>query len=282
MALPDALERVEKVYAAEGRHATPAEVVAQALGYKTATNGAAAQAIASLRYYGLVERPKEGHLAVTKDFEDYKFNPDEAQKQALLIGWLRTPQIFATLLDKYSGRLPSDANLRYDFISLGFIPNGADAYVGVFRRSVEFARYYEQPVQRLDSDHGQAMSEREPVEVDEIPRDPQLPPHNWIEASYQGRMQPVRQPTGAAGGGSATHVASANAVLAQQAAALGFAGGGPAMPIPEANPDVIRVPIRLPKGRCAWLELPIPFYESDKARLKAMIDMQLADDADEE
>lgn len=259
MALPDALERVEKVYAAEGRHATPAEVVAQALGYKTATNGAAAQAIASLRYYGLVERPKEGHLSVSKDFEDYKFNPDEAQKQALLIGWLRTPQIFATLLDKYNGRLPSDANLRYDFISLGFIPSGADAYVGVFRRSVEFARYYEQPVpQAVES--AQTLPDAPDGDrwetVVTVPANRQ----EWSAHDSQVGQQVA----------VATHVPTAR-----------FAGGGAAMPMPEANPDVIRVPVRLPKGRCAWLELPIPFYESDKTRLKAVIDMQLADDTDE-
>ncbi|MFP6557515.1 hypothetical protein WJ542_04100 [Paraburkholderia sp. B3] len=241
LALPDALERVEKVYSVEGRHATPTEIVAQALGYKSATNGSAAQTIASLRYYGLLERPKEGFLAVSKDYENYKFSPEETQKQALIIGWLRTPSIFSTLLEKYDGRLPSDANIRFDLISLGFIPGGADAYVSVFRRSVEFARFYE---------HAAFQSEDDPLSQPTTPEQP------------TGQPPEALQPLQAAP--QAAHVVH------------------PAAPVAAHNPDVIRVPVRLPKERMAWLELPIPFYEADKERLKAYIDMQLADDPDDE
>lgn len=240
LALPDALERVEKVYAAEGRHATPTEIVAQALGYKSATNGSAAQTIASLRYYGLLERPKEGFLAVSKDYENYKFSPEESQKQALLTGWLRTPAIFAALLEKYDGRLPSDANIRFDLIGLGFLPSGADAYVSVFRRSVEFARFYER------------ASEQSTEDLLPLPTTPDQP------TGQQPEVATVTQPP--------------HAVHAAHAAA----------PVAAHNPDVIRLPVRLPKERMAWLELPIPFYEADKERLKAYIDMQLADDPDDE
>jgi hypothetical protein len=242
LALPDALERVEKVYAAEGRHATPTEIVAQALGYKSATNGSAAQTIASLRYYGLLERPKEGFLAVSKDYENYKFSPEESQKQALVIGWLRTPPIFSTLLEKYDGRLPSDANIRFDLIGLGFLPSGADAYVSVFRRSVEFARFYERaPEQSLDELLALAATPEQPI-------------------GQQPEGATISQP-------QAPHPAHAAHAAA---------------PVVAHNPDVIRLPIRLPKERMAWLELPIPFYEADKERLKAYIDMQLADDPDDE
>lgn len=256
MALPDALDRVEKIYAQEGRHATPTDIVAQALGYKSAGNGSAAQAIASLRYYGLLERPKEGHLAVSKDYESYKYSPDETQKQAFLIGWLRTPPIFSTLLDKYDGRLPSDANIRYDLISMGFIPAGADAYVSAFRRSVEFARFFEQVAAQPEDDEQQSafVSVAEPTPV-------------------QGQMvlqmaAPQLHATG--------HV-----VQPAPAAHSAVQTGGAIAHTATHNPDVIRVPVRLSKGRCAYLELPIPFYEADKKRLKAYIDMQLADDADE-
>lgn len=243
LALPDALERVEKIYTQEGRHPTPIEVIAQSLGYKSATNGSAAQAIASLRYYGLLERSKDGILAVTKDYENYKYSPDESQKQAYLIGWLRTPSIFSTLLDKYDGRLPSDGNIRFDLINLGFIPGGADAYVSVFRRSVEFARFYERASMPLEED-------------DQFT----LPSTLEQPTGQQPEVAAVTQP-------QQPHV-----VHVAQAAA----------PVAAHNPDVIRVPVRLPKDRMAWLELPIPFYEADKERLKAYIDMQLADDLDDD
>ncbi|TDF62056.1 hypothetical protein [Cupriavidus sp. L7L] len=256
MALPDALDRVEKIYAQEGRHATPIEIVAQALGYKSATNGSAAQAIASLRYYGLLERPKEGHLVVSKDYESYKYSPDEAQKQSLLIGWLRTPPIFSTLLDKYDGRLPSDANIRYDLISMGFIPGGADAYVSVFRRSVEFARFFEQATAQPEDDEQQpallSVAEPTPVQAEMLLRMPAPQMH-----------------------------ATGHVVQPAPAAHSAVQAGGTIAHAQTHSPDVIRVPVRLSKGRCAYLELPIPFYEADKKRLKAYIDMQLADDADE-
>lgn len=242
LALPDALDRVEKVYAEEGRHATPTEIVAQALGYKSATNGSAAQTIASLRYYGLLERPKEGFLAVSKDYENYKFSPEESQKQALVIGWLRTPAIFSALLEKYDGRLPSDANIRFDLIGLGFLPSGADAYVSVFRRSVEYARFYERASEQSADDPLVLPTTSEPL------------PGQQPEVATAAQLQPPH----------AVHAAHT------------------AAPVAAHNPDVIRLPVRLPKERMAWLELPIPFYEADKERLKAYIDMQLADDPDDE
>jgi hypothetical protein len=38
--------------------------------------------------------------------------------------------------------------------------------------------------------------------------------------------------------------------------------------------------VLLPGGRKAWLIVPTPFYEADKARLKAQIDLLLAEDRD--
>jgi hypothetical protein len=43
-----------------------------------------------------------------------------------------------------------------------------------------------------------------------------------------------------------------------------------------------RIPVRLDKRRRAWLEIPTPFYEADKQRLKAQIDLLLTDDEGED
>lgn len=141
MALDEAVDRVQRAYDKERLHAVPTDVVAQNLGYKGANNGSALSALASLRYYGLLERPKEGFLAVTKDFEHFKFAPDDRQRRALLISFLRRPQLYAELLEKYESGLPSDANLRYELIQRGFNPPAAEGALGAFRRSVEFVGY---------------------------------------------------------------------------------------------------------------------------------------------
>jgi len=143
MALDEAIDKALRVYEKERRHPAPADLVAKHMGYKGANSGSALQAMASMRYYGLMERQGEGKLAVAKEVESYKFAPSEEIHRELLIHWLKAPQIFADLLEKYHDGLPSDANLRYELIQRGFLPIGAESLIPVFRKSVEFARYFE-------------------------------------------------------------------------------------------------------------------------------------------
>lgn len=156
VALNEALERVFQIYEAERLHPAPTDVVAQALGYKNANNGAALTLIASLRYLGLLSRPKDGFLAVAKEVEAYKFAPDETMKRSLLIGFLRRPQLYAELLERYSSGLPSDANLKFELIQRGFAPNTAETALTVFRKSVEFSGYFD----------GASNSTSEPASID--------------------------------------------------------------------------------------------------------------------
>lgn len=143
IALDEALERAMRAYEKERLHPSPTDIVAQNLGYKGSTSGTALSALASLRYFGLLERPREGLLAVTKDVEAYKFAPNDSLKRALLLNFLRRPALFSELLDKFAAGLPSDATLKYELIQRGFLPATAGSLVAVFRRSVEFARFFD-------------------------------------------------------------------------------------------------------------------------------------------
>lgn len=138
IALDDALERTLRIYEKERLHVAPADVVAQDMGYKNASSGIALSTLASLRYYGLIERPREGAFCVSKQVEAFKFAPSEDIKRSLLIRFLSTPPLFAELLDRYQSGLPSDGNLRYELIQRGFLPGPAESLVGVFKRSVAF------------------------------------------------------------------------------------------------------------------------------------------------
>jgi hypothetical protein len=140
--LDEALERSLNAYDKERLHPAPADVVAQNIGYKSANSGTALQALASLRYYGLLERPKEGLLAVSRDVESYRFAPDDQLRKRLLLKFLKSPPLFADLLDKFGINLPSDSNLKHELITQrGFTPGSADIVLNVFRRSVAFAGY---------------------------------------------------------------------------------------------------------------------------------------------
>lgn len=220
--LEEAAERVSAVYEKERRHPAPTEVVAQDLGYKSTNNGAALAMLASLRYFGLLEKVQDGKLAVSKDFESYRFAPTEELKSQIRIKWLRNPGIFSELLDQYAGGLPSEATLRFELIQRGFSPVSAESTLSVFKKSVEFAKYYEQ----LPS--GPA---RNNVPAQEIAED--------------------TQPS--------------------------IATAPPTARNPDNN-DSDRIPVRLTGGRRAWLEIPVPFYESDKERLIAQIKLILAED----
>lgn len=245
IALDEALDRALKAYDKERLRPAPTEVVAQNLGYKSANNGAALSALASLRYYGLVERPKDGLLAITKDVESYKFSPNDERKKSLLIDFLKKPAIFAELLVQYESGLPSDANIRYELIQRGFSPNTAESVVTIFRKSVDFAGFFSAP---------QAIS---------------------VEAVVSSETQ-----QGAAKEQHGTNSSQPQPLEQSMAAARSPSIGSNPMPVTTDEGD--QIPIRLHGARRAWLVIPVPFYEADKVRLKAQIDLLLTQDEEDE
>ena len=144
ISLDEAVEKALRVYEKERLHPSPTDVIAQHMGYKDANNGRALSALASLRYYGLIERHSNGLLSVTKDVENYKFAPNEEMSRAYLRRFLATPPLFSELLDRYSSGLPSDGNLRYELIQRDFLPSTAESLVGILRRSTEVAQVFDQ------------------------------------------------------------------------------------------------------------------------------------------
>jgi hypothetical protein len=195
-------------------------------------------ALASLRYFGLMERPKEGLLCVSKDVEAYKFAPDNALKHSLLIGFLKRPALYGELLEKYASGLPSDANLKFELIQKGFAPLGAESTLAAFRRSVEFADYFGSMPSSADELRGPTKAS--PVAEESDPE-------------YSSEQL----------------VAANGAVRTNSSTSVYELGGGD---------ELDRIPVRLTGGRRAWLVIPSPFYSADKARLKAQIDLLLTED----
>jgi hypothetical protein len=230
--LDESVERALKIYDKERRHAAPTDVIAQNLGYKSANNGSALSTIAALRSFGLLEKAQEGKLAVAKDVEAYRFAPTDELKSQLRRKWLRTPSIFSELLEKYAEGLPSDASLRFDLIQRGFTPSSAESTLAVFKKSIEFAKFFEES----SSDDRKAEGVETEAEADDQP----------AAASVDVQSRPVE------------NVAPAAASVA---------------------PDGYdRIPVRLAGGRRAWLEIPTPFFEADKKRLIAQIELILTED----
>lgn len=230
--LDESVDRAIKIYEKERRHAAPTDVIAQNLGYKSANNGAALSAIASLRSYGLLERVQDGTLAVSKDVETYLFAPSDELKNQLRIKWLKAPGIFSELLEKYEGGLPSDASMRFDLIQRGFAPASAESTLDVFKRSVEFAKFFQEQPGAIQEPQGLTSGAEE----------------------YENQSDPIEN-----GQNRPSEVASPISGVST----LGLYD---------------RIPVRLTGGRRAWLEIPTEFYEGDKKRLIAQIDLILTED----
>lgn len=232
MALDEALDRAMKAYDKERLRPASTDEIAQHIGYNSANNGAALSALASLRYYGLLERPRDGVLAVSKDVEAFRFAPSEALRRAFVLRFLRTPPLFAELLDAHPAGLPAESELNAELLQRGFLPAAAAALAAVLQRSVDFARYFDAP---------------EPSSAELGER---------AEALFGVAPAPD------ADAGSVPHPSQPERQAAED------------MPLHD------RIPIRLPGGRRAWLEIPPVFYEADKARIKAQIDLLLTEDGE--
>ncbi len=240
--LKESLERALLLYEREGRHPVAIDVAATDLGYKDCKSGAARSTLATLRQWGLIIRPNEGQIQVSKDVEAYKFSPELIHKQSALMRWLKNPSVYNHLLSKFSDRLPSDAALRFDLIQMGFMPDVAAEQVLIFKKSVEFADYFAVVAA------GRAPTSNTPAQE--------------INGDIEDQSQQVAE---------TLTPAESNAAM-QELGRLGQEVRGP----------VDRIPIRLTGGRRAYLMIPTPFYEADKSRIKAHIDLILADEVDSE
>jgi len=263
LALEEAMSRAEKMYKAEGRHPTAVEVMLKHLGYNS-KNGASVQVIASLRYWGLIDRPKDGFLAVTKEFEQFHFAPEEKFRQKLLIGFFTAPPLFAELLTRYGDRLPSDASLKFDLIQRGFLPSAADVCLNVFKKSMEYCGYNNLDGNvDLGSDEGEDESgQSEGDEEDGL---------NETDLRAEVECAPSNSEAHTKRGGLASRPSM------DATAPKGSAATGTPLNLGDVG-EMDQIPVRLGGGRRAWLVIPSPFYEADKSRLKAQIELLLADD----
>lgn len=238
-----AVETGLKLLEKEGVHAVPPNVVAGNLGYKDATNGRAARVLANLKAFGIIQKAPGGKLAVSKEVQRFKLHPADADKATLVQQWLKKPLLFSKLLEKYGDNLPSDRALIFELVDEhGFLESAAQGAVEVFRASVRYAEQFAADANSDDGDEG--VVEDEKVEAIEV------------VANTNVKQPSVSAPPQVAG---SSHSASIS-------------------PLREG----VRYPIRLAGGRMAWIEVPDPFYEVDKKRLLAQLEIIGTVDEDNE
>lgn len=218
----------------ENLHAVPVDIVANNLGYKDAKNGSAARALANLKAFGILAKAAGGKLAVSQDVQRYKLTPNESDRISFLKQWLKKPLLYTKLIEKYSDELPSDAVLVYELVDEhGFNEDAAQKAIAIFRESLDF----------VESKSGDEVSEDE-AEPDETENEQEINDSASVNVQEEAKSSPPQ---------------SKNPPPGNQP------------PAPASGN--VRYPIRLAGGRMAYIDVPDPFYEKDKAKLKAQLEI---------
>lgn len=165
----EALDRIQKVYAADKWHPTTDETIAKHLGYK-GLNGASLGVIATLKRYGMLASAGEGKWKVSEDAVTIIEAPHEHEEwpQAMLRSAFR-PQIFEELREEFGAELPSNATLRHSLIKKKYNPSVADDVIRVYRETLEFVSQQIPDYVENDSDvvdptaSFQIETERQPI-----------------------------------------------------------------------------------------------------------------------
>lgn len=140
--LETAIQRARQLYDKERQHPTPVTTIASYWNYKS-LNGPAAQTIAALKKYGLLDDEDAGpsrkaRLSALADI--ILVHPDEARRKAAIQEAALRPAIHQEMWEKYHQNLPSDRNLQWELThDRGFTETGASEFIPVYKATIAFA-----------------------------------------------------------------------------------------------------------------------------------------------
>ena len=141
ISLPDAIERVRKVYNKEHLHKADPEVVCKAMGY-TGVNGASLGVLSALKKYLLLEEVGK-ELKVSAVALSILVDPQNStERQEAIRSAAAAPALFATLFDEFGDSLPSDENLRAFLLKRNFAQTAVDTPIRTYRETLNFVSQY--------------------------------------------------------------------------------------------------------------------------------------------
>ena len=166
LALPDALEKAERIYNAESTHAGDSDTLSKAMGYTNLKSGTAIVALSALKKY---------ELLVPVDNEKYKLSefaidiiiPQSTSGKATAIKQTAfKPTLFAELYEEFKLALPSDNNLRNRLIKRGFIGSGLDNVIKAILATWEFVKQECETLNQESSTVNESAYQSTPQEKD--------------------------------------------------------------------------------------------------------------------
>lgn len=151
ISLETAIQRARQLYEKERRYPTAVTTVATHWGYRS-LNGPAAQTVAALKRYGLVEdegSADDRKVKLSELADVILVHPDTAARKAAIQDAALRPAIHREMWDKYHNDLPSDTNLLWELThDRGFTETGAAEFVREYRSTISFAQLQDAPDDR--------------------------------------------------------------------------------------------------------------------------------------
>ena len=132
--LPESLVRTEKLYTAAGRSPVTSEIAAKAIGYG-GLSGASKTALASMSYYGLIQREGDNHRISELGLRLIRPLGEADKLEAASMAALR-PAIFAEIEENHSDC--TEPVLASVLLHSGFTDEGARRAAKVYKENVAF------------------------------------------------------------------------------------------------------------------------------------------------
>ena len=135
ISLPDAIQRVKRIYEQENHLSVAKDVIAKHLGY-SGLNGASLKLISAIGKYGLLEDAGDGQARVSPLAITILFPDSDNAKSAAIREAAAQPALFAEMLDQWDGHIPSDANIRSYLARRNFAQSAMDTVIQSFRETM--------------------------------------------------------------------------------------------------------------------------------------------------
>jgi hypothetical protein len=172
MSLGKAIERIQTMHDAEGRHAARFDVLAKRWGF-AAQSSSAAQTVAALRQYGLLEVEKGMGFDRTFRLTDRALRilldkrPGERTKA--LQDAAKAPKLYGDLWEKWGSVLPSDENGQSHLtVDRGFNPTVVEGLLGNYKETLRVASLLVAGTLPDEGPDNDGASETEQPEVESI------------------------------------------------------------------------------------------------------------------
>lgn len=158
ISLPDAIERVGKIFSEEQHMAAARDVFIKHMGYSS-KSGPALKAISAVEKFGLIEPSGKDKYKVSYLARTILYGSEEEKSEAIIKAAFK-PDLFAAIYEEWKGGQPSDANLKSFLINKNFAIEALDKVIRCYKSTMELVNSRRTPNNALELPLEQEKVER--------------------------------------------------------------------------------------------------------------------------